>query len=78
MTMTPVTIIKAVEGPWLYKVKDMNQCTIGIYSDVPGRITLHYVGHPNLLSVNRKYKSVESMMQRWDWRLAKEGGQNAK
>ena len=75
--MTPVTIIKAVEGPHIYKVKNSADKTVGIYSDVPGCITLHYAGHPNLLSVNRKYKSVESMMQRWDWRLAKEGEQNA-
>ncbi len=70
--MTPVTIIKAVEGPHIYKVKNSTDKTVGIYSDVPGRITLHYVGYPNLLSVNRKYKSIESMMQRWDWQLVED------
>ncbi len=70
--MTPVTIIKAVEGPHIYKVKNSADKTVGIYSDVPGCITLHYAGHPNLLSVNRKYKSIESMMQRWDWQLVED------
>ena len=70
--MTPVTIIKAVEGPHIYKVKNSADKTVGIYSDVPGCITLHYVGYPNLLSVNRKYKSIESMMQRWDWQLVED------
>ena len=67
--MTPVTIIKAVEGPHIYKVKNNADKTVGIYSDVPGRITLHYVGYPNLLSVNRRYKSVETMLERKDWQL---------
>ena len=70
--MTPVTIIKAVEGPHIYKVKNSADKTVGIYSDVPSRITLYYVGYPNLLSVNRKYKSIESMMQRWDWQLVED------
>lgn len=67
--MVPVTIIKAVEGSHIYKVKNSADKTVGIYSDVPGCITLHYAGHPNLLSVNRKYKSIEAMMRRWDWQL---------
>ena len=70
--MAQVTIIKAVEGPHIYKVKNSADKTVGIYSDVPGRITLHYAGYPNLLSVNRKYKSIESMMQRWDWQLVED------
>ena len=76
--MTPVTIIKAVEGPHIYKVKNSADKTVGIYSDVPGCITLHYAGHPNLLSVNRKYKSIESMMQRWDWQLVEDSGTQRK
>ena len=63
-----VTIVKAVEGPWLYKVKDMNQCTIGIYSDTPPMAVLHYVGK-SLRCVNRRYKSVETMLERNDWQL---------
>ena len=67
--MTPVNIIRDTECSGLYKVKNSTDKTVGIYSDVPGRITLYYVGYPNLLKVNRKYKSIEAMLERNDWQL---------
>jgi len=72
MIMTPVTIIKDTECSGLYEVKNSTGKTVGIYSCVPGRITLYYVGYPNLLKVKRKYKSIELMLERNDWQLAED------
>mgnify|MGYP001288847738 CR=1 FL=1 len=70
--MIPVTIIKDTECSGLYKVKNSTDKTLGIYSYVPGRITLCYVGYPDLLKVNRKYKSIESMLERNGWQLVED------
>ena len=74
--MTPVTIIKDATNNCVYRVKDAIGDTLGIYTSSPKGVRLHYTWdgvldtwHHN----NKKYKSIEAMLERNDWQLVEDG-----
>lgn len=72
MIMTPVTITKDATWNRVYKVKDAIGDTLGIYTSSPKGIILHYTWDgalDNWYHNNKKYKSIEEMLERNDWQL---------